>query len=161
MIQQKTYAVKKADIARDWYVIDATDQVLGRLATRIATILKGKHKPLYSPHLDLGDHVIVTNADKVRVTGRKLEQKMYYRHSGYPGGLKQENLKTLLARRPERVLELAVKRMLPKNALGAAMYRKLHVFVGAEHPHQAQQPKTLTLDERMMAPGVAAATAAK
>ncbi|MBI3967415.1 MAG: 50S ribosomal protein L13 [Chloroflexi bacterium] len=152
MIQQKTYVVKKADIQRDWYVIDATDLVLGRLATRVATVLRGKHKQLFTPSVDLGDHVIVLNADKIRVTGRKLEQKMYRRHSGYPGGLKETNLKTMLATKPERVIELAVRRMLPKNALGAVLYRRLHVYTGDQHEHTAQQPKELKLDERMLAP---------
>jgi large subunit ribosomal protein L13 len=136
----KTYAVKASDIERQWWVVDANGQTLGRLATRIATLLEGKHKPIYSPHLDTGDHVVVVNAGKVKVTGDKLIQKRYYRHSGYPGGLKEESLEAVLARKPELVIERAVKGMLPQNRLGRAMYRKLKVYRGADHPHQAQQP---------------------
>jgi large subunit ribosomal protein L13 len=141
----KTYAVKASEIERRWWVVDATDQTLGRLATRIATLLEGKHKPTYSPHLDVGDHVVVLNAGKVKVTGNKLAQKVYYRHSNYPGGLKQENLATLLERKPELVIERAVKGMLPQNRLGRAMFKKLKVYPGAEHPHQAQQPSQIEL----------------
>jgi large subunit ribosomal protein L13 len=141
----KTYAVKASEIERRWWVVDATDQTLGRLATRIATLLEGKHKPTYSPHLDVGDHVVVLNAGKVKVTGTKLAQKVYYRHSNYPGGLKQENLATLLERKPELVIERAVKGMLPQNRLGRAMFKKLKVYPGAEHPHQAQQPSQIEL----------------
>jgi large subunit ribosomal protein L13 len=141
----KTYAVKASEIERQWWVVDATDQTLGRLATRIATLLEGKHKPMYSPHLDTGDHVVVVNAGKVRVTGNKLVQKRYYRHSGYPGGLKEESLQALLARKPELVIERAVKGMLPQNRLGRAMIKKLKVYSGAEHPHQAQQPQAAQL----------------
>lgn len=137
----KTYAVKASEIDRGWWLIDATDQPLGRLATRVATLLSGKHKPTWSPHLDTGDHVIVINAAKVKVTGNKLSQKRYYRHSNYPGGLREETLADLLARKPERVIESAVKGMLPSNRLGNAMYRKLRVYSGAEHPHAAQDPK--------------------
>jgi large subunit ribosomal protein L13 len=126
-------------------VVDASDQTLGRLATRIATLLEGKHKPIYSPHLDTGDHVVVVNAGRVRVTGNKLVQKRYYRHSGYPGGLKEESLQALLARKPELVIERAVKGMLPQNRLGRAMIKKLKVYSGAEHPHQAQQPQAAEL----------------
>jgi large subunit ribosomal protein L13 len=136
----KTYAVKASEIDRGWWLIDATDQPLGRLATRVATLLSGKHKPTWSPHLDTGDHVIVINAARVKVTGNKLSQKRYYRHSNYPGGLREESLADLLARKPERVIESAVKGMLPSNRLGRAMYRKLRVYAGAEHPHQAQGP---------------------
>lgn len=136
----KTYAVKASEIERGWWLIDATDQPLGRLATRVATLLAGKHKPTWSPHLDTGDHVVVLNAARIRVTGSKLTQKRYYRHSNYPGGLKEESLADLLARRPERVIEMAVKGMLPRNRLGNAMFRKLKVYPGAEHPHQAQRP---------------------
>jgi large subunit ribosomal protein L13 len=136
----KTYAVKASDIERQWWVVDASGQTLGRLATRIATLLEGKHKPIYSPHLDTGDHVVVVNAGKVKVTGDKLIQKRYYRHSGYPGGLKEESLEAVLARKPELVIERAVKGMLPQNRLGRAMFRKLKVYRGADHPHQAQQP---------------------
>jgi len=141
----KTYAVKASEIERSWWVVDATDQTLGRLATRIATLLEGKHKPVYSPNLDTGDHVVVINALKVKVTGNKLTQKSYYRHSNYPGGLKEENLQALMARKPEAVIERAVKGMLPQNRLGRAMFKKLRVYRGADHPHQAQQPTTAEL----------------
>jgi large subunit ribosomal protein L13 len=136
----KTYAVKASEIERQWWVVDASDQTLGRLATRVATLLEGKHKPIYSPHLDTGDHVVVVNAGKIKVTGNKLLQKRYYRHSGYPGGLKEESLQALLARKPELVIERAVKGMLPQSRLGRAMFKKLKVYSGAQHPHQAQQP---------------------
>jgi large subunit ribosomal protein L13 len=141
----KTYAVKASDIERQWWVVDATDKTLGRLATRIATLLEGKHKPTYSPHLDTGDHVVVINAARVRVTGNKLTQKSYFRHSNYPGGLKEESLAALLGRKPELVIERAVKGMLPQNRLGRAMFRKLKVYPGAQHPHQAQQPAAAEL----------------
>jgi large subunit ribosomal protein L13 len=141
----KTYAVKASEIERQWWVVDASDQTLGRLATRIATLLEGKHKPIYSPHIDTGDHVVVVNAGRVRVTGNKLIQKRYYRHSGYPGGLKEESLQALLARKPELVIERAVKGMLPQNRLGRAMMKKLKVYSGTEHPHQAQQPQAAEL----------------
>jgi len=141
----KTYAVRASEIERGWWLVDATDQTLGRLATRIATLLEGKHKPTYSPHLDSGDHVVVVNAGKIRVTGNKLVQKRYYRHSGYPGGLKEESLQTLLARKPELAIERAVKGMLPQNRLGRAMFRKLKVYAGPNHPHQAQQPEAAEL----------------
>jgi large subunit ribosomal protein L13 len=137
----KTYAVKASEIDRGWWLIDATDQPLGRLATRVATLLSGKHKPTWSPHLDTGDHVVVINAARIKVTGNKLEQKRYYRHSNYPGGLREESLGDLLVRKPERVIEMAVKGMLPSNRLGNAMYRKLRVYRGAEHPHRAQSPQ--------------------
>lgn len=140
-----TYAVKASEIERNWFVVDATDQTLGRLATRIATLLEGKHKPIYSPHLDTGDHVVVINAAKVKVTGNKLTQKAYYRHSGYPGGLREERLEALMARKPEIVIERAVKGMLPQNRLGRAMFKKLRVYRGAEHPHQAQRPTAAEL----------------
>ena len=141
----KTYAVKAGEIERRWWVVDANGQTLGRLATRIATLLEGKHKPIYSPHIDTGDHVVVVNAGRVRVTGDKLRQKTYYRHSNYPGGLKAETLETLLARKPELVIERAVKGMLPQNRIGRAMFRKLKVYSGAEHPHAAQQPTVVEL----------------
>ena len=141
----KTYVVKADEIERSWWVVDAADQTLGRLATRIATLLEGKHKPVYSPHLDTGDHVVVINAARIRVTGNKLDQKSYYRHSGYPGGLKEENLRTLMARKPEIVIERAVKGMLPQNRLGRAMFKKLRVYRGADHPHQAQSPTAAEL----------------
>jgi large subunit ribosomal protein L13 len=141
----RTFVIRKEDIDRKWYVIDAEGETLGRLASRIATILKGKHKPIYTPHLDCGDFVIVVNADKVRVTGRKMDQKFYYRYSGYPGGLSQISLRDQLARHPERVLQAAIRGMLPKNKLGRQMIKKLKVYAGDEHPHQAQQPKPLEL----------------
>ena len=144
----KTYAVKASEIERSWWVVDATDQTLGRLATRIATLLEGKHKPIYSPHLDTGDHVVVVNARRVRVTGDKLHQKTYYRHSNYPGGLKAESLEALLARKPELVIERAVKGMLPRNRLGREQLRKLKVYAGPDHPHQAQQPKPIEYGAR-------------
>ena len=141
----KTYTVKPGDVKRKWYVVDADGQTLGRLASRVATILKGKHKPIYTPHADVGDCVIIINADKIHVTGRKLLQKMYYRHSGYPGGLKSINLRDLLARHPTRAVEFAVKGMLPKNRLGRRMFKKLRVYAGDNHPHQAQRPEVLQL----------------
>ena len=141
----RTYTGKSAEIEREWYVVDAEGQTLGRLASKIAPILKGKHKPTYTPHLDCGDFVIVINADKVRVTGRKLEQKIYYRHSGYPGGLKSTTLQEQLDRHPERVIEAAVKGMLPKNKLGRRMFKKLKVYASPTHPHEAQKPKPLEL----------------
>jgi large subunit ribosomal protein L13 len=142
----KTYATRASDIQREWWVVDADGQNLGRLATRIAHILRGKHKPIYSPHLDVGDFVIVINVDKVQVTGRKLDQKIYYRHSNYPGGLKSITLRDQLRKHPTRVLEAAVRGMLPHNRLGRRMFKKLKVYAGSEHPHQAQQPKPLSLD---------------
>ena len=141
----RTFTEKKEGIERQWYVVDAEGQTLGRLASRIAPILKGKHKPTYSPHLDCGDFVIIVNAEKVRVTGQKLDQKLYYHHSGYPGGLKSISLRDQLGRHPERVLESAVRGMLPKNKLGRRMIKKLKVYAGDTHPHQAQQPKPLEL----------------
>ena len=142
----KTYTVTPGDIERRWYVVDAEGQTLGRLASRIATILKGKHKPTYTPHADVGDYVIVINADKIHVTGRKLLQKMYHHHSGYPGGLRSFNLRDLLQRHPTRPIEFAVKGMLPKNRLGRRMFKKLKVYVGNDHPHQAQKPQVLELE---------------
>jgi len=139
----KTYSQKESEVQRDWYVVDAADQTLGRLATQIATLLRGKHKPTFSPNLDGGDFVIVVNAEKVRVTGNKLDQKIYYRHSGYPGGLRERTLAEQLARRPEEVIRRAVKGMLPKNKLAAAQLRKLKVYAGPEHPHAAQNPAPL------------------
>jgi len=134
----RTYSTKATDIEREWRVIDASGKTLGRLATEIAVLLKGKHKPIYSPHLDVGDHVIVVNAAQVKVTGDKLNQKTYYRHSQYPGGLKSTSLKRMMETHPTRVVEYAVKGMLPHNRLGAAMFRKLKVYPGPDHPHQAQ-----------------------
>ena len=140
-----TFTAKPETVVRDWYLVDATDKVLGRLATEIATRLRGKHKPEYTPHVDTGDHIIIVNAAKIRVTGDKANQKKYYRHSGYPGGIKETVLSDELENHPERVIERAVKGMLPKNPLGRAMFRKLRVYAGPDHAHQAQQPKTLAV----------------
>lgn len=139
----KTFVTKPSDIQREWFVVDAAGLSLGRLATRIATVLKGKHKPYYTPSMDTGDYVIVVNAGKIQVSGRKLDQKIYYRYSGYPGGLKSISLRDQLARHPERALQMAVRGMLPHNRLGRAMFRKLKIYAGPEHPHAAQQPKPL------------------
>lgn len=141
----KTYVVKEGEIKREWYVVDAEGKTLGRLASKIARVLMGKHKPYYTPHLDTGDYVVVVNADKIQVTGRKLDQKMYYRYSGYPGGLKSVTLRKQLSTRPEHVIWAAVRNMLPKNKLGRAMLKKLKVYASPEHPHAAQQPKPLDL----------------
>jgi large subunit ribosomal protein L13 len=141
----RTFTGREAEIEREWYVVDAQGQTLGRLASRIAPILRGKHKPIYSPHQDCGDFVVVVNAEKVRVTGRKLDQKFYHRHSGYPGGLTSISLRDQLAKHPERVLESAIRGMLPKSKLGRRMFKKLKVYAGDSHPHQAQQPKPLEL----------------
>ncbi len=140
-----TYVVKQGDIERTWYVVDAEGQNLGRLATRIATILRGKHKPTFTPSMDVGDFVVVINAGKIEVTGNKLQDKIYYRHSHYPGGLKQVTLQRMLQTHPERVVEHAVRGMLPKNKLGRAMFKKLKVYVGDSHPHAAQKPEPLEL----------------
>ena len=140
-----TYTAKAGQVQQGWYVVDAQDKVLGRLAVQIATRLRGKHKPEYTPHIDTGDFIVVVNAAKLRVTGRKDERKVYYRHTGYPGGLKETNFKKLQAKKPTRVLQLAVKGMLPKGPLGYAMLRKLKVYAGATHPHSAQQPKSLEI----------------
>jgi len=134
----KTYSPKAKDIKREWWVIDAADKTLGRIATQVAKLLMGKHKPIYAPHIDTGDYVVVINAARVKVTGKKVEQKMYYRHSGYPGGLKSQRFEELFDKDPGRVMELAVKGMLPHNRLGRAMFKKLKVYPGNEHPHQAQ-----------------------
>lgn len=141
----KTYVTKAADVERKWYVIDAEGQNLGRLATKIATLLRGKHKTIYSPSVDCGDYVVVINAEKIAVTGRRLDQKMYYRHSGYPGGLREISLRDQLQKHPTRVIDAAVKGMLPKNALGRKMFKKLKSYAGAEHPHHAQQPIKMEL----------------
>ena len=140
-----TYTAKASQVQHGWYVVNAQDKVLGRLAVQIATRLRGKHKPEYTPHVDTGDFIVVVNASKLRVTGRKDERKVYYRHTGYPGGLKETNFKKLQAKKPTRVLQLAVKGMLPKGPLGYAMLRKLKVYAGATHPHSAQQPKALEI----------------
>ncbi|HSS54415.1 MAG TPA: 50S ribosomal protein L13 [Gaiellales bacterium] len=139
----KTYTAKPREIEQAWRLVDADGQILGRLATEIADTLRGKNKPAYTPHVDTGDFVIVVNAEKVRVTGKKLDQKIYYRHSGYPGGLRERTLAEQLARRPEDVIRKAVKGMLPKNKLAAAQLRKLKVYAGPEHPHAAQNPAPL------------------
>ena len=139
----KTYSVRESEIERRWFVVDATDQTLGRLASRIARVLEGKHKPTYQPNLDSGDHVIVLNAGKIAVSRNKLTSKVYARHSGYPGGYKEETLGHLLGRRPEEVFRRAVKGMLPHNRLGAKQLRKLKIYAGPDHPHQAQQPEPL------------------
>jgi large subunit ribosomal protein L13 len=136
---------KPDSVQRNWYVVDATDKTLGRMATEIAHILRGKNKPEYTPHIDVGDFVIVVNADKVKVTGRKLDQKYYYRYSGYPGGMKSVTLRRQLEIHPDRVINAAVKGMLPRGPLGRQMFRKLKVYAGPEHPHQAQQPEPLEL----------------
>ncbi|WP_026119489.1 50S ribosomal protein L13 [Nocardiopsis ganjiahuensis] len=136
----RTYSPKPSDVQRQWHVVDATDLVLGRMSSQIATLLRGKHKPYYAPHIDTGDFVIVVNAEKVALTGKKLEQKRAYRHSGYPGGLRSIAYADLLEKNPERAIEKAVKGMLPKGSLGRQMAKKLKVYAGAEHPHQAQQP---------------------
>ncbi len=141
----RTYSTKPEDIERKWYVVDAQGKTLGRLATRVASVLKGKHKPEYSPFMDVGDFVIVVNADKIHVTGRRLDDHIYYRHSGYPGGLSWISLRDQLARHPTRAVELAVKGMLPKNRLGRQMFRKLKVYAAPEHPHAAQQPEKLEI----------------
>ena len=142
---QKTYATTPAIIERRWWLVDAEGMTLGRLASKIAPILRGKHKPYFTPHLDTGDYVIVINADKIHVTGKRLDQKTYYRHSGYPGGLKSMTLRELMAKFPARPLRLAIKGMLPKGPLGRKMLKKLKVYAGGEHPHQAQQPQILEL----------------
>ncbi len=141
----KTYVTKPAEIERKWYVVDADGETLGRLATKIAVILRGKHKPIYSPSVDCGDYVIVLNAEKITVTGQRLDQKVYYRHSGYPGGIRSITLRDQLVKHPTRPIELAVKGMLPKNKLGRKMFKKLKVYTGTEHPHQAQEPVVLEL----------------
>jgi len=141
----KTYMAKPEDCSRDWYVVDASDQVLGRLASQVAMRLRGKHKPVFTPHMDTGDFIIVVNAEKVKLTGRKLDQKMYWRHSGYPGGIRGTTARRLMEQKPEEVVRQAVRGMLPKNRLGRKLLKKLKVYAGPEHPHQAQQPESLTL----------------
>lgn len=142
----KTYYAKPGEVEREWLLIDATDVTLGRLATKVATILRGKHKPQYTPHVDTGDFVVVINADKIRVTGAKVTDKVYYRHSGYVGGLKSETFAEAMAKHPERVVERAVQGMLPKNTLGRAMGRKLKVYAGPDHPHAAQKPREIKVE---------------
>jgi large subunit ribosomal protein L13 len=143
---QKTYTPKPGDIERKWWIVDAEGQTLGRLASKIAPILRGKHKPMYTPNLDVGDYVIVINADKIAVTGSRMDDKVYYRHSHVIGGIKSITLRDQVSRFPDRPIRAAIKGMLPKNALGRAMYRKLKVYAGSKHPHEAQQPEVLKLD---------------
>ena len=140
----KTFMASPSTIERKWYVVDATGYTLGRLASEVAKVLRGKNKAIFTPHIDTGDYVIVVNADKIKVTGKKLQQKIYYNHSDYVGGMKETTLKEMLAKKPERVIELAVKGMLPKGPLGRQMYTKLHVYAGPEHAHAAQKPEELT-----------------
>ena len=139
-----SFMANPAKVERKWYVVDATGYRLGRLASEVAKVLRGKNKPVFTPHIDTGDYVIVVNADKIKVTGKKLDQKIYYHHSDYVGGMKETTLREMLAKKPEKVVELAVKGMLPKGPLGREMFTKLHVYAGAEHPHAAQQPEALT-----------------
>ncbi|MBN1847864.1 MAG: 50S ribosomal protein L13 [Deltaproteobacteria bacterium] len=141
----KTYVAKEQEVERKWYVVDADQKVLGRLATQIAMRLRGKHKPIFTPHADVGDFIVVVNAEKVTMTGSKWDQKFYYRHSGYMGGLKQISARKLLEKKPEEILRFAVKRMLPKNSLGRRQLKKLKIYAGADHPHQAQQPENLEI----------------
>jgi large subunit ribosomal protein L13 len=142
-----TFNAKNETVRRDWYIVDATDKVLGRLAVEIASRLRGKHKPEYTPHVDAGDYIVVINADKVRVTGNKAQDKKYQHHTGFPGGVRTTTFEKLMVKAPTRVLEMAVKGMLPKNPLGRAMFRKLKVYAGAEHHHSAQQPQQLEINE--------------
>lgn len=148
MTINKTFTPKLKDIERAWHLVDATDLPLGRLASEVARLLRGKHKPTYTPHLDTGDFVVVVNAEKVAVTSDKSQSKIYYRHSGYPGGIKAEKFEELLERRPQAIVERAVRGMLPKNKLGRKMLRKLKVYAGPDHPHEAQQPQPLDLEIR-------------
>ncbi len=142
--EMKTFMASPATIERKWYVVDATNMTLGRLASEVAKVLRGKNKAIFTPHIDTGDYVIVVNADKVKVTGKKLDQKVYYHHSDYVGGMKETTLREMMAKKPEKVVELAVKGMLPKGPLGRQMYTKLHVYAGPEHHHSAQKPEVLT-----------------
>lgn len=153
MIQtyRQTFTAKPADLSPEWHIIDATDQILGRLASHIAICLRGKHKPTYTPHMDTGDYIVVINASKIKVTGKKMTDKKYYRHTGYPGGIKEMSFDTLLSKHPERVIELAVKRMLPKGPLGYRMLRKLKVYANTDHPHSAQSPAPLTFSRQAIA----------
>lgn len=143
----KTFSAKGHEVKRDWFVVDAKNQILGRLATEVARRLRGKHKAEYTPHVDTGDFIVVTNAESIRVTGRKFDNKMYHSHSGFPGGIKSVTFRKMQEKNPVKIIELAVKGMLPKNALGRDMYRKLKVYVGSEHPHTAQQPQQLVIEE--------------
>ncbi|MCY3780241.1 MAG: 50S ribosomal protein L13 [Chloroflexi bacterium] len=144
-IVQRTYATTPAVIERRWWLVDAKGMTLGRVASKVAPILRGTHKPYFTPHLDTGDYVIIVNADKIRVTGKRLDQKLYYRHSGYPGGLKSMTLREMMSRFPNRALKVAIKGMLPKGPLGRRIFKKLKIYAGDEHPHQAQQPEVLVL----------------
>lgn len=148
LFMNKTFSARPRDITQEWFIVDATDMVLGRLATKLAHILRGKHKAIYTPHMDTGDFIVVTNAEKITVTGRKTLQKIYYRHSGYPGGIYSRTFEEMLDKHPERILMNAVKGMLPKGPLGSAMLKKLKVYAGNEHPHSAQQPKSLVVEQR-------------
>ncbi|MDF1644762.1 MAG: 50S ribosomal protein L13 [Pseudomonadales bacterium] len=141
----KTYSAKPAEVQRDWFLVDATDKTLGRLATEVAARLRGKHKPEYTPHVDTGDYIVIVNAEKIRVTGKKATDKIYHHHTGYPGGLKSISFNKLIDKAPERVIQSAVKGMLPKNPLGRAMFGKLKVYAGGDHPHEAQQPQELNI----------------
>lgn len=141
----KTFSAKPDSVKRDWYVVDASGKTLGRLASQIAARLRGKHKPEYTPHVDTGDYIVVINAEKIHVTGNKASDKIYYRHTGFPGGIREANFETLIAKKPEQVLELAVKGMMPRSPLGRAMLGKLKVYAGGEHPHTAQQPQALEI----------------
>ncbi len=140
-----TFMAKTAEVERKWYLVDASGKTLGRLSAQVAAILRGKNKPIFTPHIDTGDYVVVINADKIKVTGKKLSDKIYYSHSDYPGGMKETNLAEMLAKKPEKVIELAVKGMLPTGPLGRQMLTKLHVYAGAEHPHTAQKPEALEI----------------
>lgn len=144
-LSYKTKSLRKEDVQKDWLIIDAESQVLGRLATKVATLIRGKHKASFTPHVDCGDNVIVINAEKVKLTGNKLEDKKYIRHTGYPGGQRVASPKTMLMKTPEKIVEMAVKGMLPKNRLGRKMYTNLYVYSGTDHPHEAQKPKTIEL----------------
>jgi len=141
----KTYSARSETVQRDWFVVDAEDKILGRLAAAVASRLRGKHKPEYTPHVDTGDYIVIVNAEKISVTGKKARDKIYYSHSGYPGGIKQVNFESLCRKAPDKVFKSAVKGMLPRGSLGREMFRKLKVYAGANHPHQAQQPKTLDI----------------
>lgn len=141
----KTFSAKPASVQRDWYLVDASDKTLGRLASEVARRLRGKHKPEYTPHVDTGDYIVIVNADKVKVTGKKERDKKYYHHTGFPGGIRETDFQTLREQKPERIIELAVRGMMPRNPLGRDMLRKLKVYAGSEHPHNAQQPQSLEI----------------
>ena|SRR3990167_2118687 len=146
----KTFSAKSHEVVHEWYVVDASDKILGRFASRIALRLRGKHKAEYTPHVDTGDYIIITNAEKIKVTGRKFKNKIYYRHTNYTGGIKSESFDKLQARDPKRILELAIKGMLPKNSLGRQMLKKLKIYIGEDHPHSAQQPKPLEIGKQLI-----------